>query len=85
MWGWGPSVGGGHLDPESAARALALIQPRVAVPIHWGTFYPLWLRRLRPDPLIRPPLEFARLASDLAPDVDVRVLQPGGETALEGR
>jgi len=85
VWGWGPSVGAGHLNPESAARALALIQPRVAVPIHWGTFYPVGLRRLRPDPLIQPPLEFARLARDVAPEVDVRVLQPGGETTLEVR
>jgi L-ascorbate metabolism protein UlaG (beta-lactamase superfamily) len=83
VWGWGPSVGAGHLNPESAARAVALIRPRIAVPIHWGTFYPLGLQRLRPDPLIRPPLEFARLASELAPEVDVRVLQPGAETSLE--
>jgi L-ascorbate metabolism protein UlaG (beta-lactamase superfamily) len=83
IWGWGPSVGSGHLDPERAARALTLLRPRLAVPIHWGTFYPVGLRRLRPDPLVRPPLEFARLARDLAPDVEVRVLQPGSETSLE--
>src|SRR5262245_31615974 len=50
VWGWGPTVGGGHLDPERAARALELIRPEVAVPIHWGTFYPAGLRRLRPGP-----------------------------------
>jgi L-ascorbate metabolism protein UlaG (beta-lactamase superfamily) len=83
VWGWGPSVGAGHLNPESAARALALLRPRVAVPIHWGTFYPAGLRRLRPEPLVRPPLEFARMARDLAPEVDVRVLQPGSETSLD--
>jgi L-ascorbate metabolism protein UlaG (beta-lactamase superfamily) len=83
VWGWGPSVGSGHLDPESAARALALLRPRLAVPIHWGTFYPAGLRRLRPEPLVQPPLEFARMARDLAPEVDVRVLQPGSETSLE--
>jgi L-ascorbate metabolism protein UlaG (beta-lactamase superfamily) len=83
VWGWGPSVGDGHLDPERAARALTLLRPRLAVPIHWGTFYPFGMRRLRPEPLVRPPLEFARLAKELAPEVDVRVLQPGGETSLE--
>lgn len=83
VWGWGPTVGAGHLNPESAARALALLRPRVAVPIHWGTFYPAGLRRLRPEPLVRPPLEFARMARDLAPEVDVRVLQPGSETSLD--
>ena len=49
--GWGPSVGPGHLDPARAARALTLLRPRAAVPIHWGTLYPMGLRRLRPDPL----------------------------------
>ena len=83
VWGWGPSVSEGHLDPETAARALALLRPRLAVPIHWGTFYPVGVRRLRPEPLVRPPLEFARIANELAPEVDVRVLQPGSETSLE--
>lgn len=83
VWGWGPSVGEGHLDPEKAARAVALLRPRLAVPIHWGTFYPAGVRRLRPEPLARPPHEFARLARGLAPEVEVRVLQPGSETSLE--
>jgi L-ascorbate metabolism protein UlaG (beta-lactamase superfamily) len=83
VWGWGPSVGDGHLNPESAARALEMLRPRLAVPIHWGTFYPLGLRRLRPEPLTEPPLEFARLAERLAPEVEVRVLQPGSKTNLD--
>lgn len=83
VWGWGPSVGQGHLNPETAAHALTLIRPRLAVPIHWGTFYPAGLRRLRPEPLARPPMEFARLAHEVAPEVEVRVLQPGSETPLE--
>ena len=83
VWGWGPSVGEGHLDPETAARALTLVQTRVAVPIHWGTFYPVGVRRWRPEPLTEPPREFARLARQLAPWVEVRVLQPGSETSLE--
>lgn len=85
VWGWGPSVGDGHLDPDKAARAVSVIRPRIAVPIHWGTFYPAGLRRLRPEPLVRPPLEFARVVSELTPNVDVRVLQPGSATWLEGR
>ena len=83
VWGWGPSVGKGHLDPGTAARALTLVRPRLAVPIHWGTFYPAGVRRWRPDPLVEPPHEFARLARELAPEVEVRVLQPGSETSLE--
>lgn len=84
IWGWGPVLGSGHLDPEAAAQALALIRPRLAIPIHWGSLYPVGVRRLRPEPLIQPPLEFVRLARELAPDVEVRVLQPGTETSLEG-
>jgi L-ascorbate metabolism protein UlaG (beta-lactamase superfamily) len=82
VWGWGTSVGPGHLDPESAAQALQLLRPRLAVPIHWGTLYPIGLRRLRPKPLSDPPLEFARLAQEVAPEVEVRVIPPGGETTL---
>jgi L-ascorbate metabolism protein UlaG (beta-lactamase superfamily) len=83
VWGWGLSVGEGHLDPERATRALELIQPRMAVPIHWGTFYPAGLRRLRPEPLTEPPQKFRRLARRSAPDVEVRVLAPGEETSLD--
>jgi L-ascorbate metabolism protein UlaG (beta-lactamase superfamily) len=85
VWGWGLSVGDGHLDPKKAATALEMIRPRLAVPIHWGTFYPAGLRWLRPKPLEDPPHEFARLARELAPEVEVRVLEPGTETSLERR
>ena len=41
IWGWGPTLGrGAHLDPEGAAEAIALLRPKVAVPIHWGTMPP---------------------------------------------
>jgi L-ascorbate metabolism protein UlaG (beta-lactamase superfamily) len=83
IWGWGPSVGTGHLDPERAARALEMIRPRLAIPIHWGTFYPVGLRLLRPEPLTEPPREFARFASRLTPDVEVRIVDPGAETGLD--
>ncbi len=32
VWGWGPSVGEGHLDPETAARALTLVRPAAGRP-----------------------------------------------------
>lgn len=81
--GWGPSLGSGHMDPAAAARALTLLRPRVAVPIHWGTFYPPGLGRLRPDRLSQPPLDFARLAGAIAPGVRVRVLRPGSSLDLD--
>jgi L-ascorbate metabolism protein UlaG (beta-lactamase superfamily) len=82
VWGWGPNLGPGHLDPERAARAAALLSPRIAVPIHWGTLYPLGLARLRPSPLRTPPREFAARVHDLAPQVEVRVLAPGEAASL---
>jgi len=82
VWGWGPTLGTGHLDPERAARAAASISPRIVVPIHWGTLYPLGLARLRPGPLHEPPRELARRVAELAPQVEVRVLEPGESTSL---
>jgi len=82
IWGWGPSIGPGHLDPERAARAAALLSPRIAVPIHWGTLYPFGLARLRPGPLRSPPREFASWMRALAPQVEARVLEPGEATSL---
>jgi L-ascorbate metabolism protein UlaG (beta-lactamase superfamily) len=82
VWGWGPNLGPGHLDPERAARAAALLSPRIVVPIHWGTLYPLGLARLRPGPLRAPPRMFAARVRELAPQVEARVLEPGATTSL---
>jgi L-ascorbate metabolism protein UlaG (beta-lactamase superfamily) len=80
VWGWGPTLGTGHLDPERAAQALRALRPRLAVPIHWGTFFPL--HRRPGERLSEPPVEFRRFAAELVPEVDVRVLEPGETTVL---
>jgi L-ascorbate metabolism protein UlaG (beta-lactamase superfamily) len=72
--GWGPSVGAGHLDPERAARAVEMIQPRIAIPIHWGT---LAAGRKGVASGATAPQEFITAVSRVAPQVDVRVLAPG--------
>jgi L-ascorbate metabolism protein UlaG (beta-lactamase superfamily) len=82
VWGWGPTLGPGHLDPAGAARAAALLSPRLAIPIHWGTLYPLGLARLRPGRLKLPADEFASRARELAPQVETRVLSPGESASL---
>jgi L-ascorbate metabolism protein UlaG (beta-lactamase superfamily) len=82
VWGWGPTLGDGHMNPRRAAEALRLLRPRVAVPIHWGTFFPLHLGRTGHSKLEDPPREFAREAAELAPDVDIRILEPGGTCEL---
>lgn len=82
VWGWGPRLGIGHLDPYRAAEAVRMIRPRLAVPIHWGTFYPFALARVWPRALARPPHEFAREVERVAPGTEVRILAPGDATDL---
>lgn len=75
--GWGVTLGEGHLDPRRAAESLRVLQPRVAVPVHWGTLRPLGLRRVRPELFDQPGPLFRQHAAELAPDVTVAVLAPG--------
>ena len=77
--GWGPTLGPGHMDPRQAAASLALIKPRVAIPIHWGTLGPIGSK----PPTAAPAREFAEAAAELAPGVRIVVLQPGESSALE--
>lgn len=81
IWGWGSSVGAGHLDPESAAAAAALIAPAITIPIHWGTFALARPIRRAADPE-RPAREFASFAKQYAPAVEIRMLAPGERTVL---
>jgi L-ascorbate metabolism protein UlaG (beta-lactamase superfamily) len=81
VWGWGRSLGEGHLDPERAAEAARRIAPRVAIPIHWGTL-------AAPPPIPRledqewPAREFAALVARRAPGVEARVLAVGERTEV---
>ncbi|WP_217922882.1 MBL fold metallo-hydrolase [Miltoncostaea oceani] len=79
--GWGPRLGPGHLDPTRAAQALRLLRPRVAIPVHWGTYAP-WPVTARAAYLRDPGGAFAAAAAVLAPGVDVRVLAVGGTTVV---
>lgn len=82
VWGWGPTLGDGHMDPVAAARAVALVRARRAVPIHWGTYFPTGLAGRYADKLRDPPHEFARWVAELAPGCDVTVVAPGGRLAV---
>ncbi|MFM9127639.1 MAG: hypothetical protein ACKOTA_08805 [Solirubrobacterales bacterium] len=53
-----------------------------AVPIHWGTLFPLVMHRVRPDALHDPPRIFARCASRIAPGTRVEILDPGSRIEL---
>jgi L-ascorbate metabolism protein UlaG (beta-lactamase superfamily) len=83
VWGWGPRLGPGHLDPVTAAESLLLLRPRLAVPIHWGTYTPVGAPRLWPWLTTDAGHRFAREAARLAPDVEVRVLDAGESLGLE--
>lgn len=85
VWGWGPSLGTGHLDPRRAAQALGLLRPRFAVPIHWGTLWPFGFGRVRPGRLADPPLEFAAHALALQAPARVLVTAPGQLVAFPDR
>jgi L-ascorbate metabolism protein UlaG (beta-lactamase superfamily) len=78
--GWGPALPPGHLNPRSAAESLVLLRPRMAIPIHWGTYGSskgtMWETA---------PEEFRQHAAELAAEVEVRVLPVGGSTEVDLR
>jgi L-ascorbate metabolism protein UlaG (beta-lactamase superfamily) len=81
--GWGPRLPEGeHMNPLRAAEALKLLKPRIAIPIHWGTFAPLWARSGYPENEAAPE-QFRQHAAKIAPEVEVRVLRPGEAFTLE--
>jgi L-ascorbate metabolism protein UlaG (beta-lactamase superfamily) len=80
IWGWGPRIPAGHLDPTGAAEAVARIRPRLAVPIHWGTLR-AWGAQRGHDPMA-PARAFADAVKRAAPRTEVRVLKPGERTVL---
>ena len=82
IWGWGPTIGGGHMDPRDAAQAAALARARLVVPIHWATFLPLHAGH-RKDVLVTPGEEFARHAAELAPDARLAIVAPGTTVRVE--
>jgi L-ascorbate metabolism protein UlaG (beta-lactamase superfamily) len=85
VWGWGPNLGSGHLDPARAALAVGLLRADVAVPIHWGTLWPFGFGRIRPGRLASPPVEFARRVAASQPDCTVLVTPPGERVARPNR
>jgi L-ascorbate metabolism protein UlaG (beta-lactamase superfamily) len=81
VWGWGPNLRGHHMDPADAADSLDLIRPRIAIPVHWGTYAPIGFGSLKPRYLYDPPRTFVKLAEERAPGVNVKLLEPGGSFA----
>jgi L-ascorbate metabolism protein UlaG (beta-lactamase superfamily) len=91
VWGWGLSLGPGHLDPHGAAEAVRLLNPRVAVPVHWGTLAVGGLPRLPGQIgarmrrlLVEPPHRFAAAVRKAGVRTKVLVTKPGAVVALDG-
>ncbi|TAK76796.1 MAG: MBL fold metallo-hydrolase, partial [Dehalococcoidia bacterium] len=81
--GWGPTLRGGHLDADAATEAAAIVMPRVVLPIHWGTYWPIGVplgrRFSEPGP------RFVEAVSRLTPEVDARLWAVGGRESLDQR
>jgi L-ascorbate metabolism protein UlaG (beta-lactamase superfamily) len=82
VWGWGPTLGHGHMNPREAAEALILLQPRLAIPIHWGSLHPIGLGWFKPRFLFDPPHDFVRHAAQVAPTVKTHIIDPGHTISL---
>jgi L-ascorbate metabolism protein UlaG (beta-lactamase superfamily) len=80
--GWGPRLGHGHLNAERAAEALARLRPAGAVPVHYGTYWPVGMAAVRPHEFHAPGDEFVRHAARLAPQVRVHRLAHGESVRL---
>lgn len=84
--GWGPTLGPTHCDPAEAAEAVRRVGARDAVPVHYGTFWPMGLRHVHPGGFAR---HFAdagtRFAAELAaasPQARAHVLAHGATVTL---
>ena len=79
--GWGPTLPPGHLDGDRAAEAVRRLRPRVAIPIHWGTLRPSY--RKTPYAGATAAADFAAKVAEVAPEVEVRVLEVGASCTIE--
>ncbi|GAA1718033.1 MBL fold metallo-hydrolase [Kribbella yunnanensis] len=82
--GWGPNLGPGHLNPARAAEAVQRVGASVAVPVHFGTFWPIGFDRVRPEMFLAPGDQFRAAMAQLDPAVQVNLLVPGESTEVAG-
>ena len=77
VWGWGPKLSAGHLDPETAAQAVALSGERFGVPVHWGTLHQPFVTQITRSRLELPGRRVADAVAGHAPGCTAVVLAPG--------
>ncbi|GLY05689.1 membrane protein [Actinoplanes sp. NBRC 101535] len=82
--GWGPTLGAhGHLDAADGAEALRRVKATWAVPVHYGTLWPIGMGRVRRHMFDEPGARFAEHAARTCPDTRVRVLTHGETLTVE--
>lgn len=82
--GWGPTLAShGHLDATAAAEALRRSRAGWAVPVHYGTLWPIGMTRVRQHMFREPGARFAEAAARIAPDAEVRVLGHGETLTID--
>jgi L-ascorbate metabolism protein UlaG (beta-lactamase superfamily) len=81
--GWGPRLSKGHMSPEQAAIACAMVRARWALPVHWGTLHPPLFGRF--GWMDRPARDFHHALAELAPDCRGIRLRPGEACAVPPR
>jgi L-ascorbate metabolism protein UlaG (beta-lactamase superfamily) len=84
--GWGPTLGPTHLDPTQAAEAVRRVGAKDAVPVHFGTFWPLGLRYInRPSfrqRFVEPGPRFAAALATCCPTSTAHVLKVGSTATI---
>jgi L-ascorbate metabolism protein UlaG (beta-lactamase superfamily) len=80
--GWGLTLGPQHLDARQAAEVCALMTPRAALPIHFGTLAVPTTRALRPLWARQRPELFAATTRRLAPDTVPLLTRAGVELVV---
>jgi len=63
------------MGPIEAVRALQIVRPDVAIPMHYGTF----------PVLVKDPSDFVMLAGKSCPEVKVVTLEPGETYETSGQ
>jgi L-ascorbate metabolism protein UlaG (beta-lactamase superfamily) len=85
IWGWGPWIGHGHLDPVRAAEAVDRIRPRRVVPIHWATLAPESGRRRVPPWFHAAGPAFTEALDAIGHGSCLDLLEPGASVRLAPR
>lgn len=86
--GWGPTLGHQHLDPRGAAEVLSHVSARWAIPVHYGTFWPIGLRhfqrRTHRDLFMLPQSRFVEAVAERRLDTQVLLPAHGERVVLGG-